>query len=134
MTVALDKRTWLAERGLAIAGTRGKFSNAAKEALAAAEKAGTVFIDKKVVAETAKVERAEQREADKAAKPSVDAFKHHSPAIRTGELTFVGSDRRKHKVAAANACHACSYSFGWCQCEVPTFSDWKTGQVWKLQS
>lgn len=39
------KREWLADKGLAIAGARGKFSNAAKEALAAAEEAGIVFSD-----------------------------------------------------------------------------------------
>lgn len=39
------KREWLAEKGLAIAGARGKFSNAAKEALAKAEAEGVVFSD-----------------------------------------------------------------------------------------
>lgn len=39
------KREWLASQGLAIAGARGKFSNAAKEALAKAEASGMQFSD-----------------------------------------------------------------------------------------
>ena len=39
------KREWLAERGLAIAGARGKFSKAANEALVKAQKEGITFAE-----------------------------------------------------------------------------------------
>lgn len=40
-----SRRDWLASQGLAIAGARGKFSNAAKAALAKAETEGMQFSD-----------------------------------------------------------------------------------------
>lgn len=39
------RRDWLAKQGLAIAGSRGKFSNAAKAALAKADSEGYQFLD-----------------------------------------------------------------------------------------
>lgn len=127
----IDKRTWLAERGLAKAGTRGKFSNAAKEALAEAEKNGVVFIDKKAAATVATVvtfdgdKRVEE-------KRHVDPFAPHSPATRTGMLEFVGPRNKKMQVNASEACIHCMYSFGWCKCNIPQFRYWKNAEVFSL--
>jgi plastocyanin len=134
MTVALDKRTWLASLNppLAIANTRGKFSNAAKAALAEAEAAGMVFIDKKAEAAAVAEVRAEQKAERVAAEPA-NPYAPHAVAIRSGDLTFVGPDKKKHVVAAANACHSCHMSFGWCYETTPTFFDWKSGEVWTLR-
>lgn len=131
LTNAVDKRTWLAERGLAKAGTRGKFSNDAKAALLEAEKNGIVFIDKKAIANVTTVikfdgdKRIEERR-------QVDPFAPHAPATRTGMLEFVGPRNKKLQVNATEACIVCRYSFGWCKCNVPQFRYWKSGEVFSL--
>lgn len=129
MANAIDKRTWLAERGLAKAGTRGKFSNDAKAALAEAEKNGVVFVDKKsVVSSVAIVDEdgnitSERRE--------VNIYAPHPDPIREGRLTFV-SKGSKMSVSVTEACSTCNYSFGWCYCQSPTFRNWKNGEVLTL--
>lgn len=131
LTNAVDKRTWLAERGLAKAGTRGKFSNAAKEALAEAEKNGIIFIDKKASANVTTIvtfdgdKRIEERR-------QVDPFAPHAPASRTGMLDFVGPRGKKMKVNATEACINCLFSFGWCKCNVPQFRYWEDGTIFSL--
>lgn len=128
---AVDKRTWLAERGLAKPGARGKFSTAAHEALAQAETGGVVFIDKKVNTATVTVigddgERSQEvREVNPYA-PTPDP-------IRTNDTyPFKGADGKVTKVSVTEACHGCSHSLGWCYCAEPTFLYWKTGEILRL--
>lgn len=45
MTATMTRRDYLASKGLAIAGARGKFSNAGKEELVRAYAAGMTFLD-----------------------------------------------------------------------------------------
>jgi hypothetical protein len=126
LTNAVDKREWLAARGLAKAGTRGKFSNAAKEALAEAEKNGTLFIDKKTIVTTVRT-RVDGEIVEE--KREFNPWAQHARPIREGMLDFVGKGRVKVKVNATEACHNCHYSFGWCHCDMPSFLYWKTGEV-----
>lgn len=125
MTNAVDKREWLIAKGLAKPG-RGKFSNAAKEALAEAEKHGIAFVDKKAIVGPVKTvidgEIVEERR-------EVNPFAHHAPAIREGYYTFTGKDGFTMQVNASEACNTCTFSLGWCYCSTPTFVYWKTGEV-----
>lgn len=129
----IDARTWLAERGLAKAGTRGRFSREANEALAKAKSEGVVFIDKKAAATVATVvtfdgdKRVEE-------KRQVDPHAPHAPATRTGMLDFVGPRGAKMQVNASEACINCMFSFGWCKCNVPQFRYWKDGTVFSLSA
>lgn len=126
MTAAVDKREWLAARGLAKAGARGKFSNAAKEALAEAEKNGIAFVDKKAIVTTVRT-RVDGEIVEE--KREVNPFAQHPSPMREGMLEFVGKRGFKLKVNATEACVDCHYSFGWCHCDMPMFRYWKTGEV-----
>lgn len=125
LTTAVDKREYLINLDLAKPG-RGKFSNAAKEALAAAEKNGIVFIDKKTLVGTYRTmvdgEIVEE-------KRELNPFAPTPDPIREGTLTFNGADGFTLGVNASEACNSCQYSLGWCYCKVPTFTYWKTGEV-----
>lgn len=59
----------------------------------------------------------------------VNPWAHHAPAMRSGTLTFVGKDRKRHQVNSAEACIHCMYSFGWCYCDKPQFRIWHSGEV-----
>lgn len=134
MTAPVDKRDWLVAKGLAKPG-RGKFSNAAKEALAEAERAGTRFIDKGTTLSTVTViDENGERQTERR---EVNQFAHHPEPIRTdARYTFVGEGTKKTRktlsVSVTEACAHCSYSLGWCYCEIPTFTYWKTGEVLRL--
>lgn len=137
LTTAVDKREWLAERGLAKAGTRGKFSNAAKEALAEAEKNGILFLDKNVKVGTVTVINENGDRVQE--KREVNIFAPHPEPIRQNErYLFVGKDKNgkriERSVAVTEICASCSYSLGWCYEQVPTFRDWKSGEVLSLVS
>lgn len=133
MTAAVDKRDYLVNLGLAKPG-RGRFGREALDALAEAEKNGVVFVDKKAIVTTVRV--ADDKGNVTEEKRSYDPFAPHSPAIRTGLLTFVGQgkarERTTMKVNATEACIHCQMSFGWCYCELPQFRFWKTGEVLTL--
>lgn len=130
----IDKRTWLAERDLAKAGTRGKFSNAAKEALAKAEAEGIVFIDRKAAATLVTTVTVKDNGERVEEKKQVNPFAPHPPATRSGMLEFVGPYNRKISVNSTEACEQCRYSFGWCKCNVPTFTYWKDGKTYSLSA
>lgn len=125
LTTAVDKRDYLVKLGLAKEG-RGKFSNAAKEALLAASQNGIVFIDKSVTVGTVKTvvngEIVEERR-------ELNPFAQHPEPIREGTLIFNGKDGFTLKVSATEACNTCLFSLGWCYCKVPTFIHWRTGEV-----
>lgn len=128
---AVDPREWLAARGLAKIG-RGRFSTAAKEALAKAESEGVVFISKAKGTTVASVPVMSESGEVVTETRVVDPFAHHHPAARTGMLKFVGESGAKIEISATQCCSACSYSFGWCKCETPTFRYWRTGEVLSL--
>jgi len=130
----LDEREWLAAKGLAKPNTRGRFSNDAKEALAKARAEGVEFIDKKAGGQVVTTVTIDENGKQVEEKKQVDPFAPHLPASRTGMLDFVGKGGKKHSVNATEACHACNFSFGWCKCDVPTKSFWRTGEILRLAS
>lgn len=129
MTAPVDKREWLAERGLAIAGARGRFSLEAKEALAEAENAGVKFLEKgaNVTTVTRIVDGEKVQEIKE-----VNPWAQHPDPIREGILTFGNGKGLTVAVNASEVCTQCQYSFGWCYCDVPTYRYWKTGEVLKF--
>lgn len=126
--MAQDKRDYLISLGLAKEG-RGKFSNAAHEALRAAEADGMIFHTASSTTSTVAV----LGDSGKVTMETrdVNPYAPHALAIREGQLTF-GKGKSKVTVSASNACHHCSFSFGWCWCDEPTFLYWKTGAILSL--
>lgn len=129
MTGPQDKREWLVSKGLAKPG-RGKFSNAAKEALAEAERNGITFVDKSVTVTTVKTVDRDGNITE--VKREVNHWGHHPDPIREGSLTFKGAGKFKLQVNVSEACNSCRFSFGWCYCDVPVFRYWRTGELLSL--
>jgi hypothetical protein len=94
-------REFLVGQGLAKAG-RGKFSNVAKEALAAAIEAGTEFSDYTIAGRTAKVEQ--------------ETYEIAPMTWPNGSARFVDTGK---KVSMNSACNSCGYSLSWCECASP---------------
>lgn len=130
---AVDPREYLVGLGLAKQG-RGRFSAAAKEALAKAKADGVDFLDKAKGTKVGLVPVMTDTGEVKQERRMVNEYAHHAPALRTGILSFVSDDGTLLMVNASEACAACHYSFGWCKCETPTFRYWKSGEVLDLAS
>ena len=111
---------------------RGRFSGAAKEALAKARAEGVVFLDKAKGGVVASVPVMTESGQVVTEKRMVNEYAQHAPALRTGMLTFVKADGNTMKVNSTEGCVSCLYSFGWCKCEVPSFRYWLTGEVMTL--
>lgn len=128
MTAPVDKREWLAERGLAIAGARGKFSAKAHEALEKAVTDGVVFAEKGVntVTRTRIVDGEEVTETK-----VVDPFAPTAEPIRSGRINFTNG-KETISVNSAEACEHCKHSFGWCYCAEPAYRYWRNGEVYTL--
>lgn len=130
MANAIDKREYLMSLNPPLAKEgRGKFSNAAKEALAKAEAEGIVFVDKKSVVST--VATVNENGEIVSERREINIYAPHPDPIREGRLTFAGKGT-KMTVSASEACVSCMHSFGWCYCETPMFRYWKTGEVLSL--
>jgi hypothetical protein len=134
MVAAVDKREFLVKLGLAKEG-RGKFSNAAKEALVKAESDGIVFVDKGALTTMVKSVDSTGRIVEE--KREINQWAPHAVSVRTEpRYIFYGTgpkrDRTKLSVSVTEACFSCSYSLGWCYCETPTFLRWKTGEILSL--
>lgn len=130
MSVPVDRRAWLNANGFPT-GKRGRFSGAMWDAMDKAEQSGTRFIDPKsptTVGTASVVTETGERVIRQA---EVNPWAHHPDPIRSGTLSFVGPKGATLDVSAREACASCSYSFGWCYCDVPTFRYWKTGAIYK---
>lgn len=114
------KRDWLASKGLAIAGARGKFSNAAKEALAKAELEGMKFSDSTTGAKSSPV-------VTKASKPEPKS-PIESPYLFPSDFRFpeaeyiaVGMVDGKRKVySMRECCNVCRVSLTNHLCDTPS--------------
>ena len=125
---AVDRREWCAARGLAKPGTRGRFSAAAWDAMDEAQRNGTIFIDSKSV--TANVVVTNEDGEKVTEKRELNPWANHPDPIRTeARYAFKHKDGSEEMVSVKEACHSCQHSFGWCYCDVPTFLDWRTGEV-----
>lgn len=134
MSTVLDAREWLASLTppLAIANTRGRFSNAAKEALAAAAKDGIVFSTSATPTATVTVT---VENGDKVTeRREINIYAPHADPIRSGTLVFVDGKRKRFNASATEACAHCSMSFGWCYCDIPTFRVWQSDTILRLES
>jgi hypothetical protein len=132
VSTVLDAREWLAAKGLAKPGTRGRFSNAAKEALAAAAKDGLVFSTSATPTATVTVTADNGEKVTE--RREINIYAPHPPARRSGTLVFVNRKGKRVNVSATEACAHCSMSFGWCDCDVPTFRVWQTGELIRLEA
>jgi hypothetical protein len=120
------KREWLAERGLAIAGARGKFSNAAKEALAKAEKDGVKFAEVnpvKPVRTTGPKVEGKKTEAKPKVKSDPTQTEYISPSdyrFPESEYRLLTADGKPHTQAGMrNVCDTCRVSFVNHLCDAP---------------
>lgn len=110
------RREYLADKGLAIAGARGKFSNAAKEELARAMAAGIKFSDDiEKAAATPRVPRERV--------PAPAESEYVSPSdYRFPESEYKLLDKSGKPVKNAgmrNVCDTCNYSFVGHLCNTP---------------
>lgn len=128
--VPVDRRSWLNANGFTT-GKRGRFSSAMWDAMDAAEHSGTKFIDPKSPTTIGKASVVSETGERVIAQAEVNPWAHHPDPIREGMLTFAGT-AGTIKASAKEACATCSYSFGWCYCDTPTFRYWRTGEVMTL--
>lgn len=113
------RREYLADKGLAIAGARGKFSNAAKEELARAYASGMTFSD-----DEAKVKPAKATGAPKPAPVPVPTDTPYlSPSdyrFPEGEYRLTDVNGKPVKTAGLrNVCDTCNVSFVNHGCNTP---------------
>lgn len=118
------KREWLVSQGLAKPG-RGKFSNAAKEALAKAEASGVKFSDvaTKVSAPTGNpTEKAAGGQTDQKTDPAMTPYltpdEYRFPEKEYRGVTFV--DGKRKEVSLKECCNTCRVSLVNHMCESPT--------------
>lgn len=134
LTTAVDKREWLRTNGFTV-GERGRFSQAMKDAIANAEKNGIVFIERGT--QTTTVFTIDENGVTKEEVREVNLWAHHPESIRKeSHYRFVGEGKARERtdimVSVTEACNSCQYSLGWCYCETPTITYWKTGEVLRL--
>lgn len=102
----MNKREWLVSKGLAKAG-RGKFSNAAKAALAKAEAEGIVFDDTPAPAKAAPKPKVEKTEA---AGEYVNEIMFANEMPNYGREWFIREGKKRIPVGSATVCGNCRYS------------------------
>lgn len=105
----MNKREWLISKGLAKAG-RGKFSNAAKDALAKAEANGMVFDDApaKPAPKVKAVVKDTPKESVSDSPITEIMFANEMPNY--GREWFVRNGKRKVSIGPATVCGNCRYS------------------------
>lgn len=113
------RRDWLVSKGLAKPG-RGKFSNAAKEALAKAEADGIKFSDSST-APTVKTSKPTEDKPDTV--PASESSYLHPSDFRfpEGEYKAVGIDGKTYSMR--ECCNTCRVSLTNHACNAPTIHD-----------
>lgn len=105
------EREWLADRGLAKPGVRGRFSLAAKEALAKARQEGVQFADT-----PAQAAAKPARQAAKEDKPQPEGQNYTHFELPSGMFRFYVGDQ---EITEKTACCNCGVSLVVCHCQVP---------------
>lgn len=115
-------RDWLADRNLAKRGTRGKFSNAAKEALTKALADGTKFSDYPK-SDTQVVTTSSDNTTTKVtvrATGASNAIVEPAPQVwPDGTRAFARVDGKRVYTSMRNCCFNCRVSLYWCSCGTP---------------
>lgn len=129
------KREYAISLGLAQP-TRGRMSREAHAAIADAEKAGMTFADavaaRKVSSSVNANPLPSQEPQGERAEVETDQYAPTPPTLRTGYLSFRKADGGTLEVFAKEGCEHCKDSFTFCHCSKPTFTYWKTGEVYTL--
>lgn len=112
------RREYLADKGLAIAGARGKFSNAGKVALVEAEKAGVKFSDGAPVPRVMREVDSEPAPAQKSSR-FVDYL--YPSDFAWPEIEFEAVEKVTGKSQSMReVCNNCRVSLVMCTCGDPT--------------
>lgn len=116
------RREWLAERGLAIAGARGKFSNEAKAALEKAKGEGVKWSDGEGTVPRVKssVPKASNSVAKEESTGIVDlpVYRYTEEDYRAYQLV----DGKKVERSLRSACNGCGLSLVVCYCPEPVIA------------
>lgn len=113
------RREYLADKGLAIAGARGKFSNAAKEELARAEAAGMKFADA-VPTKSTGVASKSSGVTKSAPVVSTDSPYIFPSDFRFPEGEYVAKDKKGNKYSMRECCNNCRVSLTNHMCDTPS--------------
>jgi hypothetical protein len=113
----VTKREYLQQKGLA--GKRGRFSQKAKEAVAAAINKGVKFEEPEVTTKSVTVHTTENgRKVVKTVRVNdVPQCPDPRPDRPEGDYIFENPDGSTFIRGAAAACNRCKYSMQWCYCE-----------------
>lgn len=112
------RREYLASKGLAIAGARGKFSNAAKEELARVEAAGMKFADSTPTKSSPVTKSATG--ATRAVESPVDSPYLYPSDFRFPEDEYVAKDASGKKYSMRECCNRCGVSLTNHMCNTPS--------------
>lgn len=131
MNLPIDRRVWLRKNGWTV-GERGRFSSVMWDAMDEAERNGTAFLDKKAGTTIGTGSIVDEDGNRQITTVEINPYAHHPEPHRTNAYYTFKGPKVTSQISVREACITCSYSLGWCYCDVPKVRDWRTGEVISL--